>query len=517
MNTLVTTSGLGLAQAADGMGALPPGAMAGPWRVERELGRGGMGVVYAVVHEEIGKRAALKVIHDRLGPSHAERALLEARVVNRVGHPNIVDIFETGTLLDGRPYIVMERLAGSSLAQRAHVDKIMPLEVIAILRQVCDALIAAHDAGVIHRDLKTDNVFLTTGADGGTHVKLLDWGIAKEISNDARRTIEGIVVGTPHYISPEQASGAAASDRSDVYALGVVAFELFLEQLPFEAETVAEIMTMHLRNAPPLPRELWPDIPRALEDLLLAMLAKEPAQRPCVRDVVARLEQVAGELEKRREMRSLAAGLIPPPARVSPRAETQASGELPSVPRRARVRRIRGWRAPSAGMQWLVGSAALAMSIGLLLLSKEPEGIAADVVESQAIAAPAAAAPVAATPMAAAPAQATPVDAPAPAIVDTEPVAAAPAQVEPVHASPAATKPRPASRPAVARAPARRQPTTAAKVRPDELAAALSYDPIPAANLRPTMTLATATHHATTAEAPKPRRLDPDGTLTPYQ
>ncbi|HEV7556380.1 MAG TPA: serine/threonine-protein kinase, partial [Kofleriaceae bacterium] len=246
---------------------LPAGATAGPWRVDYELGRGGMGTVYAVTHVEIGKRAALKLMHKKLSGRHldVERMRLEAKVVNQVQHPNIVDIFETGELADGRPYIVMERLDGVSLGARAMTGKLLPDQVIAILRQVCEAVMAAHEAGIIHRDLKVDNVFLIETEDRiRPRVKVLDWGIAKVIDDDVRHTIDGQLVGTPHYLAPEQARGAAVSAKTDVYSIGVMAYELFLEQLPFEAETAAEIMTMHLRTAPPLPSELWPDIPAAL-------------------------------------------------------------------------------------------------------------------------------------------------------------------------------------------------------------------------------------------------------------
>src|SRR5262245_47518609 len=166
MNTMVpTATGTPERDAPD---VLPPGAMAGPWRVEHVLGRGGMGTVYAVVHDEIGKRAALKLMHQRLSTRHlnVDRMLLEAKVVNQVGHPNIVDIFETGALADGRPYIVMERLTGMPLSERVCATKLLPDQVIAILRQICDALVAAHAAGVIHRDLKLDNVFLVETEDG---------------------------------------------------------------------------------------------------------------------------------------------------------------------------------------------------------------------------------------------------------------------------------------------------------------------------------------------------------------
>jgi serine/threonine-protein kinase len=149
MQTMVSTAGAALANALAAQPAesdeLMSGEKAGPWIVEREIGRGGMGSVYAVTHEDIGKRAALKVMHRRLvTTASAERILLEARVVNQVGHPNIVDIFETGTLGDGRPYIVMERLEGVPLSFRADEGKILPDQVIGILLQVCDALIAAH-------------------------------------------------------------------------------------------------------------------------------------------------------------------------------------------------------------------------------------------------------------------------------------------------------------------------------------------------------------------------------------
>ena len=170
MKTLMSTAGAGAAAGASTElpDVLPAGAKCGPWIVEREIGRGGMGAVYAVVHEDIGKRAALKIVHRRLlTPAfNIDRVMLEAKVVNAVGHPNIVDIFETGKLEDGRPYVVMERLEGQALSCRADDGKIQPDLVIGILLQVCDALIAAHAAHIVHRDLKLDNVFLVDNVDG---------------------------------------------------------------------------------------------------------------------------------------------------------------------------------------------------------------------------------------------------------------------------------------------------------------------------------------------------------------
>jgi serine/threonine-protein kinase len=369
---------------------LQPGDKAGPWIVERELGRGGMGSVYGVTHEDIGKRAALKVMHRRLiTSSSAERILQEARVVNQVGHPNIVDIFETGTLPDGRPYIVMERLEGMPLSYRADEGKILPDQVITMLLQVCDALIAAHAANIVHRDLKLDNVFLIDNPDSPSEpkVKLLDWGIAKIISADVRHTIEGQLVGTPQYLSPEQARGAAVSPQTDVYSLGVMAYELFLEQLPFEAETSAEIMAMHLRAVPPPPSELWPDIPPGLENLLLAMLAKDPDARPTMLTVAHTLELVRSELIRRRD--ALAeAGIepTPPPTRKSTRIRT-APGLAPTEPAASGE-----WREQNRRWPVVIGAFAVAASAAVFLLSRAPETAAASPKPATAdLAAPAAA------------------------------------------------------------------------------------------------------------------------------
>jgi len=345
---------------------LPAGAKAGPWIVERELGRGGMGAVYAVVHEEIGKRAALKILHARLlTPGfNGDRMLLEARVVNQVGHPNIVDIFETGELADGRPYIVMERLEGQSLAHRADASKIPSLEVIAILLQVCDALIAAHAAGIVHRDLKLDNVFLVDHADDprAPHAKLLDWGIAKVINHDVKHTIDGQLVGTPQYLAPEQARGDEVSGQTDVYSLGVMAYELFLEQLPFEAETSAEIMVMHLRATPPPASDLWPGIPCALEDLLHAMLAKSPAHRPTMIEVAQRLEAVRGELVQQASNVTTIAAL--------PRVARRISSAGLAACERPRRDGAKRW-------QYVAGVLAIVASATMFLISRTGDSAAA--------------------------------------------------------------------------------------------------------------------------------------------
>jgi len=369
MKTMVSTAGSGPPGAIEISDVLLPGAKAGPWRIEHELGRGGMGAVYAVVHEHIGKRAALKVVHQRLlvPGFNSDRMLLEAKVVNQVGHPNIVDIFETGRLADGRPYIVMERLDGQSLSARADDSKLHPQLVIAILLQMCDALVAAHAAGVVHRDLKLDNVFLADNPEDPAtpKVKLLDWGIAKVMTDDVKHTVDGQLIGTPQYLAPEQARGQAVSPQTDVYSLGVMAYELFLEQLPFEAETAAEVMAMHLRTPPPPPCELWPDVPPALQDLLLAMLAKSPAQRPTVPEVIRRLDVVRDELERRRQAHGLDApchATATPVDTSQPHRVISAAGLAPTE--------LAAWRPGTKWWQYALGAFALAASATLFWLSR---------------------------------------------------------------------------------------------------------------------------------------------------
>jgi serine/threonine-protein kinase len=431
MQTHASTAGdpiaCGMFSPATDPDQLPPGAKAGPWVVERELGRGGMGSVYAVVHDEIGKRAALKVMHRRLVTvSSAERILLEARVVNQVGHPNIVDIFETGTLPDGRPYIVMERLDGVALSVRADENKLLPDQAIGILLQVCDALMAAHNARIVHRDLKLDNIFLIDNPDdpSAPRVKLLDWGIAKVVERSdmggpgsaagGRRgevfahalhhTIEGQLVGTPQYIAPEQARGGEVSSATDVYSLGVVAYELFLEQLPFQAETSAEIMAMHLHATPPPPRELWPDIPRALEELLVVMLAKSPDDRPSVLAVARALEAVRDELASRRQAPPVAPLIITPSAtRVS-----RAAGDLDAFAAQATRWRSAPSLAPTelaalrGGRRWqyVIGAVAIAAIGAMYVLTRDRDSAAAPPSQHAAIVVPATSAVphVAATP-----------------------------------------------------------------------------------------------------------------------
>ena len=271
--------------------ALEPGTIVGEYRVEGKLGEGGMAVVYSAVHPLIGKKAAIKVMSPILSADAGAvaRFALEARSVNRIGHPNIVDVFSFGRLPDGRSYFVMEWLPGETLYERLWKQHgPLPLtDVINILDQICDALEATHEKGIIHRDLKPANVFLCPVRGRQDLVKLLDFGVAKLAHHESspRWTSAGSVVGTPDYISPEQARGREVDGSTDLYALGVIAYEMVLGRQPFISDNPADAIQMHLCASPPKPSILWKQIPPKLEALLLKLLAKEPAQRATLAEV----------------------------------------------------------------------------------------------------------------------------------------------------------------------------------------------------------------------------------------
>jgi serine/threonine-protein kinase len=272
---------------------LAPGTLVGEYRVERKIGAGGMGVVYGAKHPVIGKRAAIKVLNSKYSADReaVQRFVLEAQAVNQVAHANIVDIFSFGALPDGRSYFVMEWLQGETLGERMARGPLSIGETIAILLPLCRALEAAHAARVVHRDLKPENVFLV--ADGESFlVKLLDFGIAKLLTPDGElnRTATGLVVGTPLFMSPEQARGEALDARTDLYSLGVLAYSMLAGETPFGREgSTVEVMNAHIAKPPPPLRAIRADLPVAIESVILELLAKSPDARPSLAEVRTRL------------------------------------------------------------------------------------------------------------------------------------------------------------------------------------------------------------------------------------
>ena len=274
----------------------------GPYKVVRLLGSGGMGQVFEAVHEQIGRRAAVKVLHRRFvnNKQIAIRFVNEARAVNIVQHPSLVNIYEFGQAHDGSAYIVMEYLDGETLRQRLEKSggRLPQDEVMRLGRQIASALAAAHQKDIIHRDLKPVNIMIIADpeAPGGERAKVLDFGLAKVLQPDAEGeglTGTGTILGTPAYMAPEQCRSArAVDDKSDVYALGVILYEMISSDIPFDAETDAELLSMHMyKPAPPL-TERAPGVLPELSALIHRMLEKEQPARPRASEVAAELTRL---------------------------------------------------------------------------------------------------------------------------------------------------------------------------------------------------------------------------------
>ncbi len=264
---------------------LAPGTRIGDYLVEHRLGAGGFGTVYLGVHHVIGKQAAIKVLHPHLSgsPEHARRFVNEARAVNQIGHPHIVDIFDFGRNDDGSLYYVMEYLDAPSLdAVLRERGSLTLAEARPVLVGLAAALDAAHERGVVHRDLKPANVLVPSAPDGALEPILLDFGIAKltVTADDQEQTATGRMLGTPSYMSPEQIRGAAVDRRSDVYAFGVLAFRVLTGSPPFRGDSTFSTLSMHMQQQPPAPSSLAPQLPAAVDHAVMAMLAKAPQDRP---------------------------------------------------------------------------------------------------------------------------------------------------------------------------------------------------------------------------------------------
>jgi tetratricopeptide (TPR) repeat protein len=247
---------------------------------------GGMGRVYRAEQSLLGRTVAVKVIHPHLlsDENSAVRFLTEARAASQLNHPNSIAVFDFGRTDDGQPYIVMEFLRGKDLARVAYEEGPLPFtRIVDVLRQVLAALGEAHDLEIVHRDLKPENVILEPLRRGGDFVKVLDFGLAKLKTDSAAPSVTspGIVCGTPDYMAPEQGRGDPIDGRSDLYAVGVVLFQLLTGRLPFEAESPTQVVMMHLSIPVPDPRQVAPErgIPPSLVDVTLRALEKDADKR----------------------------------------------------------------------------------------------------------------------------------------------------------------------------------------------------------------------------------------------
>jgi serine/threonine-protein kinase len=255
------------------------GQTIGNYRILKKIGTGGMGAVYLAEHPLIGKRVALKVIHRELAGNRevVSRFFQEARAVNKIGNEHIVEIHDFGVTPEGDHFYIMEYLEGQTLASALSDDQVLDvMRSLHIGAQIASALAAAHAAGIIHRDLKPDNIMLMARLGDQDFVKVLDFGLAKMFSaENAVKTAAGVLLGTPQYMSPEACESKRDIDhRTDIYALGVLLFQMMTGSLPFEGETMGEVLVKQVTMLPPAPRAMNPAIPPSVEQILLRCLAK---------------------------------------------------------------------------------------------------------------------------------------------------------------------------------------------------------------------------------------------------
>ncbi|PZR08217.1 MAG: hypothetical protein DI536_25245 [Archangium gephyra] len=258
------------------------GAQVGSYRILRLLGTGGMGSVYLGEHTGIGSRVAIKFLHEHLASNAdlVQRFYAEARAVNVIGHANIVSIFDMNVLPPSRYYLVMEYLEGNSLDTQIAQGPVPMTRAVPILAQVCDALDQAHQLGVVHRDLKPENLMLVKRGRQNDFVKILDFGIAKlHVNMAGRKTATGVIIGTPDYMAPEQAGGENIDGRTDLYSLGIIAYELATGKTPFAGMPITAMLVAHLTQEPKAPHLINPNVPVAVSSAIMKAIAKKPAER----------------------------------------------------------------------------------------------------------------------------------------------------------------------------------------------------------------------------------------------
>jgi hypothetical protein len=361
--------------------------LAGRYELGPLLGQGGMARVHRGLDRQLRRPVAVKVLAPPLDRDKAfvERFRREARAAAGLSHPNIVAVFDSG-LDDGTHYIVTELVDGETLAERLRRDGPMPPpEAVGVAVDVCHALAAAHERGVVHRDIKPGNVMLLP--DG--RVKVLDFGIARAAGSDTL-TGTGVVFGSTAYLSPEQANGGSGDERSDLYALGCVLYEMLTGEVPFRADTPVATMYLHVNDDPPRPSTVRP-VPAKLEDVVMRCLEKDPKRRF---GSAGELEQalLAAPLAVGGDTQRLAVGdaavetrPIAPvgdtAAETRPIAATSAAAIGPVGggvrDRRKRERRVPGWAFGAAGILLLLGLAAAALAFGSDSLRPRAEARAA--------------------------------------------------------------------------------------------------------------------------------------------
>ena len=427
-------TGTGRATARHALDPLIGQVLDGRYRIERMLGEGGMGIVYKGVHTTLGKALAIKVLRPEVSKNEEilQRFRQEAQSASQIGNPHIIDISDFGTLPDGSTYFVMEFLTGKSLTAALCETKFSSARTIHVIKQLAGALGAAHEIGIVHRDLKPDNVQLIERGGQKDFVKVLDFGIAKVGGSTSKLTQAGQVFGTPHYMSPEQCAGTNVDHRTDIYALGVMLYEMACGKVPFDADNLMGILTKHLyENAIP-PRELSPpvDVSPALEAIILKCLQKKPdARYQSMSELAADLEA----LERGNQPKAITEPRLQrPPAGAGPGTLTgvEARISMGSAPPDLAIRKNRAPLYVGAG-----STLAVVGFVSFLVLGKGPAQPGQNGVDAPAAEIPTPTAdPSVPQPTAAAQPGAAPTQAVAPQVVEPAPLPKLSVSSNPDHA-----------------------------------------------------------------------------------
>ncbi|MBZ0116304.1 MAG: serine/threonine protein kinase, partial [Sandaracinaceae bacterium] len=270
--------------------------IAGKYRLLRLAGEGAIGTVYAAVHQFTGKNVAVKLLDSRYAAheGYAARFLREARAAAAIGHPAICDVLDAGQEPDGTLYLIFELLEGRTLGDAIEAGELSTDDIVTCGIQLLEGLAAAHDRGIVHRDIKPDNVFLTWSDKGELRIKLLDFGVAKHTKGDPElfSTQQGAILGTPYYMSPEQAHGDEVDHRADLWSTGAVLFHALTGRPPFDETTYNRLIAKLLHKDPPRLRTLRPDLPEWLATAVDGALVRDVADRwQSARTMAASLRQ----------------------------------------------------------------------------------------------------------------------------------------------------------------------------------------------------------------------------------